>query len=163
MLIQDVSEKSIDQIGEELQKEIGETERQLIDLRKALEGIDALKRLMSTEVSIANVSPTRNRQGYEGMSISVETVERQPRARSGTSRQFIIQALRQANGRPMHVKELWTAMKNLGATTSSERPENVVVALISRIEEPRIQKTGPSTWRWVDDAGSGKSEGGEAV
>lgn len=84
-----------------------------------------------------------------------ETVIRPSNARVGTisMRAAVRQVLRDAHGSPLHTKEIYRRVSELGAKTTAGRPESVVdlTALTLSKNEP-IERISPRTWRWTGNA-----------
>jgi len=62
----------------------------------------------------------------------------------------IRQVLKAARGEPLHVKEIWLRVQELGAHTRSKDPV-AAIDFTCYSFKGAIKKVAPRTWRWVED------------
>lgn len=133
--------------------------RQLQDVKVALNKLDEEREFL---VSLIH--------GYEGWlrlhgsSNGAATLTVRPRAarQSGAARtapkgsvslrQAVLQIVREAQGSPVHIREILARALAMGAATNAQHPERIVdlVAynLKSRSNQP-LERVSPRSWRWT--------------
>lgn len=57
----------------------------------------------------------------------------------------LLSVLQQSRGEPLHVKEIWHRMREMGVSSNAKRPEGFVSMHANRIEG--VEKVGPATFR----------------
>jgi hypothetical protein len=66
-------------------------------------------------------------------------------------RSAVAQVMREANGRPLHTREVMARAQAMGASTNAKVPLSVVdLVLLGLLKKGSVEKVAPRTWRWTE-------------
>jgi hypothetical protein len=73
-------------------------------------------------------------------------------AKGPSMRGTVLRVLREANGEPLHTREILARAERMGASTESKDPEAVIdlMGYSLRKSHEEVQKVAGRTWRWVE-------------
>ena len=145
-----MEEKTVRAQLEEVQRALSRTEEEREVLISLVRGYEGWLRIHGVREGPSQPLPLRKSAGGRG---------RKPKGRISL-RSAVREVLREAQGEPLHSRELARRVLERGAVSESKKPANVValVALgLKRAGEP-VDKVAPNTWAWVAD----DKQGGEA-
>lgn len=135
-----IEETKIREALEELRAELARMDDRRSVLQSLVRNYETLLRIEGKEIVRPGLSP-----------LPVEPPKPTP-TDAPSFRGSVLKVLRDAQGEPLQVKELYRRVHELGATTTSKHPLSVVALnIISLSESHPIEKTAPRTWRWTGE------------
>lgn len=118
---------------------INEEQEVIVDLIRGYEGWLRLRSAGLRRVPFVPPKPTvRARPAHMDGKLSI--------------RQAVIQTLRDAQGEPIHAKEILRRIRELGVSPNAKEPTGVIDLTCHSLKNAGkpVERTGPRTWRWTE-------------